>query len=81
MKGRTVYRHHFFQTLSQAWLTSESTGFSQQEGAPGHEEEERRLKQRETVQLGEFGNVAVELRLQQPVFGVFIFNSPVHATP
>ncbi|KAG5843633.1 hypothetical protein ANANG_G00153010, partial [Anguilla anguilla] len=33
----------------------EPTGFGQQEGAPGHEEEERRLQQREVSQPGEFG--------------------------
>lgn len=40
-----------------AQLTCEAAGLCQQERAPGHEEEEGRLQQREAVQLGELGDV------------------------
>ena len=39
-------------------MTCEATGLRQQEGAPGHEEEEGRLQQLEIPQLGELGDVA-----------------------
>lgn len=45
-------------------LTCEPAGFGQQEGAPGHEEEEGGLQQREAVQLGELGDVGVALKTQ-----------------
>lgn len=45
-------------------LTCEPTGLGQQEGAPRHEEEERRLQQRETVQLRKLGDVGAELKTQ-----------------
>lgn len=51
------------QNLRQ--LTCEAAGLSQQEGAPGHEEEESRLQQWKAVQLGELGDVAVELKIEQ----------------
>lgn len=44
--------------------TCEPAGLGQQEGAPRHEEEEGRLQQWETVQLGELGDVGVELKTQ-----------------
>lgn len=77
-------RHHFVHRLSVLSLTSESAGLGQQEGAPGHEEEERRLEQREAVQLGELGNVAVELRTTTTtavVCGVVRHTSSLHPTP
>lgn len=48
--------------LTADLLTCEPAGLRQQEGAPGHEEEEGRLQQREAVQLGELGDVRVELK-------------------
>lgn len=38
-------------------LTCEAAGLGEEEGAPGHKEEEGRLQQREAVQLGELGDV------------------------
>lgn len=38
--------------------TCEAAGLGQQEGAPGHEEEQGRLQQREISQFGEFGQVS-----------------------
>lgn len=49
---------------STAQLTCEPAGFGQQEGAPGHEEEEGSLQQREAVQLGELSDVRIELKTQ-----------------
>lgn len=46
-------------------LTCEPAGLGQQEGAPGHEEEERRFQQREAVQLCELGDVEVQCKAQQ----------------
>lgn len=48
-------------------LTREATGLGQEEGAPGHEEEEGRLQQREAVQLGELGDVTIGLKATQPL--------------
>lgn len=38
-------------------LTCEAAGLGEEEGAPGHEEEEGRLQQWEAVKLGELGDV------------------------
>lgn len=38
--------------------TCKPTGFCQEEGAPGHQEEQRRLQQGEAVQLGKLGHVS-----------------------
>ena len=43
-------------------VTGEAAGLSQQEGAPGHEEEEGRLQKGEVSQLGELGHVTRRLR-------------------
>lgn len=37
--------------------TCEPAGLGQQEGAPGHEEKQSRLKQGEVPELGELGHV------------------------
>ena len=48
-------------------LTGEAAGLSQQEGAPGHEEDEPCLQQREAAQLGELSHVTIGLKVpQQP---------------
>lgn len=39
-------------------LACKATGFSQQERAPGHQEEQAGLQQRELPKFGEFGDVA-----------------------
>lgn len=62
-------------------LTCEAAGFSQQEGAPGHEEEERRLQQREAVQLGELGDVSAELKtVTPPTTAALVFALFLHVT-
>lgn len=78
MKGRTVDGSwdHSLHELTLPRLTCESAGLGQQEGAPGHEEEERRLQQREAVQFGELGDVATELKTTAAVFWSFTSHFP-----
>lgn len=59
--------------LTADLLTCEPAGLRQQEGAPGHEEEEGRLQQREAVQLGELGDVRGELKMQTRWYGNHLF--------
>ena len=54
--------NHFPLGHALAQLTCEAAGLCQQERAPGHEEKEGRLQQGEAVQLGELGDVGVELK-------------------
>lgn len=51
------FLNHTVMDTEVTELTCESAGLSQQEGAPGHEEEEGGLQQREVMQLSEFGDV------------------------
>ena len=55
MPGSSLFKLH----AGVLWCscTCEPAGLSQQEGAPGHEEKERCLQQREVSQLSELGHV------------------------
>lgn len=60
--------HFLFLPCSDTCHTCEAAGLGQQKGAPGHEEEESRLQEWEAVQLGELGDVEVELKNNSWIF-------------
>lgn len=59
-RSKTQRHHHPCGLLAQVELelACKATRFSQQEGAPGHQEEQAGLQQWELPQLGELGDVA-----------------------
>lgn len=61
-------------------LTCEPAGLGQQKSAPGHEEEEGSLQQRKTVQLGELGDVRVELKNKSDQRNKLFRKSSYHAS-